>query len=240
MRAAHRAATRLHRGGEHAGDAELLEQQAAADHVGDGVERADLVELDLVGRNSVHRALGLGQDAEDALRARPHRGRQGGALEKLADPVVRAMRDVRDGRAGHRRRGREIDERQGGAGSWRCERGVPMVVVVVVVAITVVMAVPVVAVRMAVGRRRPRRPRRLLIGRDVDAQRADAAHLHARRGQAQRADAEREQVALQALRIAAQLEQAGEQHVAGDPARHLDEQRGHGGDARNGCRLSSG
>ena len=49
-------------------DAEVLEGGGDADDVDDGVERADLVELDLVGGDAVDLALGRGQRGDDAQR----------------------------------------------------------------------------------------------------------------------------------------------------------------------------
>ena len=45
---------------------------ADADDVDDGVDRADLVQLDVVGRDTVDGALGLGELGEDAVGARAH------------------------------------------------------------------------------------------------------------------------------------------------------------------------
>ena len=57
----------------HGVDAEVREAERRADDVDDGVERADLVELDLLGRDAVHAPLGLGEAREDGERALAHR-----------------------------------------------------------------------------------------------------------------------------------------------------------------------
>ena len=49
-------------------DAELPPRLAGPDHVGQGVQRPDLVEVDLVGRDPVGRALRVGEAAEDRQR----------------------------------------------------------------------------------------------------------------------------------------------------------------------------
>ena len=64
--------------GLHLVDAEHLERGARADDVDDGVDAADLVEVDLVGRAPVEAALDLGQRGEGGLRRGRGPGRAGG------------------------------------------------------------------------------------------------------------------------------------------------------------------
>ena len=70
MLAAHRSgpdADRAHHdGGIVVEQAEVAERYRAADHVGDGVERADFVEVDLVDSRAVHARLRLGERGESA------------------------------------------------------------------------------------------------------------------------------------------------------------------------------
>ena len=57
----------------------MHEPGAHADHVGDRVERTDLVEVHLVGRGAVYGGLGDCEALEDAVRAFGHRGSEVGA-----------------------------------------------------------------------------------------------------------------------------------------------------------------
>ena len=72
-------------------DAEVDESERGADHVDDGVERADLVELDALDRHAVHVRLGLGQPREDGEGAIAHRGSQRAAGEQIADRDPRTV-----------------------------------------------------------------------------------------------------------------------------------------------------
>ncbi len=89
--APHRAIAGQQGGGDHAVDVELLHGQAAADHVGDGVECADLMELDVIDCGAVDLRLGLGERAEDALCPGLHPFRQGSSGKQIADHAVRPM-----------------------------------------------------------------------------------------------------------------------------------------------------
>ena len=77
------------RRGDHALDAELLEQHERPADVDERVERAELVEVDVVGRHAVDPALDLGQSPERVERTRPRSLGELRSLDELADvPVV--------------------------------------------------------------------------------------------------------------------------------------------------------
>jgi hypothetical protein len=77
-------------GGADLVDAEDLERGAGPDDVDDGVDAADLVEVDGGGRPAVQAALGLGQEPEHPLRPLPHPLGQAGLLDEPGDVAVRA------------------------------------------------------------------------------------------------------------------------------------------------------
>src|SRR5262249_26027862 len=70
---------------------EMDEPERRSDHVDDGVECADLVELDALDRHAVHLRLGLGQTPEDGEGALPHPGRERAAGEEITDRDPRTM-----------------------------------------------------------------------------------------------------------------------------------------------------
>ena len=72
-------------------DAEVLECEGDAADVGDGVDRADLVEVDLVRRDAVDVALGLGEAAERLVRACMGARGEVGGVDELADGGPVAM-----------------------------------------------------------------------------------------------------------------------------------------------------
>ena len=72
-------------------DAQRVQRRGDADHVDDGVERADLVELDVGGVDAVDRALGLGQHGEDPVGHVPHGVGQVGGVEQGADRADRTV-----------------------------------------------------------------------------------------------------------------------------------------------------
>jgi hypothetical protein len=72
--------------------AQVVERRRAADHVGDGVDRADLVKVDVVDRGAMHLRLGLRQAEEGPMRARPHPFGEAGLVEQRAHARVRARR----------------------------------------------------------------------------------------------------------------------------------------------------
>ena len=75
-------------------DVEHLERRAGADDIDDGVEAADLVEVDLLGRPAVEASLGLGEGGEDG---------EGAAADAIGEPgLLDQGRDV-GGRAHDRR-----------------------------------------------------------------------------------------------------------------------------------------
>ena len=69
MRGPDRAAADVQRRRDDALDAERLERVHGADDVDDRIERADLVEVDLLERGAVNRRLGLAEPGEQLLRA---------------------------------------------------------------------------------------------------------------------------------------------------------------------------
>ncbi len=83
------------RSGDHLVDRQRLEGGGDADDVDDGVDGADLVELDIVGIDAVDRALGLGERVEHRLGTAAHAFGQVGAAEQLANvtggPVLVAV-----------------------------------------------------------------------------------------------------------------------------------------------------
>ena len=80
------------RRGNDAVDAEGVQRGADADDVDDGVGRADLVELDVVGRDTVDGALGVGERGEDTVGALAHPVGERGVGEQLPDRPHRAVR----------------------------------------------------------------------------------------------------------------------------------------------------
>ena len=83
-------------------DVEHLERGARADHVDDGVDAADLVEVDLLGRAAVQPALGLGERVE--RRRAPGRGTRSGRRASSTRPLMCAAR-AHDRRLRRRARG---------------------------------------------------------------------------------------------------------------------------------------
>ena len=83
--AAHHAAADGHCGRVRTFDTERVQAGAAANDVGDRVERADLVKVHLLGAHTVGDGLGPGQSREDVERAGAHRVVEVGALEQAAD-----------------------------------------------------------------------------------------------------------------------------------------------------------
>ncbi|MDZ7733551.1 MAG: hypothetical protein U5R31_11070 [Acidimicrobiia bacterium] len=71
-------------------DVEDLQRGAGADHVDDGVDAADLVEVDLLGRPPVQPPLGFGQGGERGERTRPDALGQPGLLDEPGDVRSRA------------------------------------------------------------------------------------------------------------------------------------------------------
>ena len=97
---------------------EQLEGGARPDDVDDGVEGADLVEVDRVGRHAVEAALRLGECGEDGQGAGADPVGQVGAGQQAAEVgeravVVRVLRRVDDGAGGARGR-RAAPPRPGG------------------------------------------------------------------------------------------------------------------------------
>ena len=72
-------------------DAEPLEREHGADDVDDRVERADLVQVDVVDRHVVDGRLGLAQPLEQRDRARLPRCRQRGVADQMRDLFERPM-----------------------------------------------------------------------------------------------------------------------------------------------------
>ncbi len=69
----------------------MREPGADADHVGDGVERADLVEVHVARVAAVHGALGDGQPLEGPGREVAHRRVEGGGGQQVADVAPGAV-----------------------------------------------------------------------------------------------------------------------------------------------------
>lgn len=65
-------------------DAQVDQRGAAADDIADRVERAHLVELDVVGRDAVHGTLGVGEGPERRVRAVAHPRLELGGVEQAA------------------------------------------------------------------------------------------------------------------------------------------------------------
>ena len=91
MRGPDEAARRGERRADDLVDAEVLECEGDAADVGDGVDRADLVEVDLVRRDAVDVALGLGEASERLVRACMGAGGEVGGVDELADGGPVAM-----------------------------------------------------------------------------------------------------------------------------------------------------
>ena len=96
---------------------------------------------------------------------------------------------------------------------------------IVRVVMSVIMSV------MAVRRTHALIPRGLLLCDDVHLHRSNATWPHAFGGDVDGTNAEREQIPLDAQQIRSQVQQASQQHVASDAARHFDQEGGHG----SGC-----
>ncbi len=79
---------------EHGVDPEVREPERGPDDVDEGIERPDLVEGDVVGRDPVHTALGLGEPGEDREGAGAHRGLEAARAEPVANLGIRPMRDM--------------------------------------------------------------------------------------------------------------------------------------------------
>ena len=74
MLSGHRAGSDADDRDDHLGAAQVHEPGAHADHVGDGVESPDLVEVHALGSDAVHDSLCHRQSPEDRLRQVSHRG----------------------------------------------------------------------------------------------------------------------------------------------------------------------
>ncbi len=85
------------------------------------------------------------------------------------------------------------------------------------------MAVAVVMTVMVVRRAHTLLPRGFLLRHHIDLHRSDAAGPDTFGGDANGTDAEREQILLDAQDVRAQVQQASQEHVASDAARHFDE-----------------
>ena len=83
-----------HRARRDAADAEVGERRAHADDVRDRVPRPHLVECDVVGRDAVHAALGVGEPGEDRERRLLDHHGQVRRLQQRPDPRPRAMRVI--------------------------------------------------------------------------------------------------------------------------------------------------
>ena len=118
VRALDRAAADVERRRYDVVDAEPLEPVHGADDVDDGVERADLVEVDLLDRRLVNRRFGLGEPLEQVNRALLALGLQRRPADLVDDPfqvVVRMGRSRR--RIGRSRRFMQTELRRGDAGA---------------------------------------------------------------------------------------------------------------------------
>ncbi len=86
-----RAVAHRQRRSDDAVDAEGVQGRADADDVDDGVGRADLVELHIVGRDTVDGALGFGELGEDTVGALAHPVGERGVGEQLPDGPHRSV-----------------------------------------------------------------------------------------------------------------------------------------------------
>ena len=75
-------------------DTELVEERERTADVDERVERAELVEVDVLGRNAVDAALDLGEARERLQRPCPHALGKVRRLDELADVAVGAMRVI--------------------------------------------------------------------------------------------------------------------------------------------------
>ena len=78
-------------GAEPSSIAEVVQRRADADDVGDGVQRPDLVEVHVLGRDAVHPGLGGGQPGEHRAAPGPAPVRRGAAA-RAASRIVRQVR----------------------------------------------------------------------------------------------------------------------------------------------------
>lgn len=90
MGAVHCAGAIVQLGHENLLDPERLDTDTGADDIGDGIERAHFVEMDVLDGLPVNLALGLGDAMEDRQRVLFHEGREFAVLDQLADLFVRA------------------------------------------------------------------------------------------------------------------------------------------------------
>ena len=91
----------MHRRSEHAVNAQLAEEQAHAHHIRHGVQRADLMKMDLGHGLAVHMALRPGDEAVDGLCIRAHPLGQRQAVDQARDigkPPRGVVMVVRGGR----------------------------------------------------------------------------------------------------------------------------------------------
>ena len=91
MFALHRAAAHGKLRAHHLIDLQALERQAGAEDVDDRINRSNFVEVDLVGRFTVHLTLGVGQPAEDPPRHTDGVRRRTGSFQNFFDICEIAM-----------------------------------------------------------------------------------------------------------------------------------------------------
>ena len=127
--APHRSAAGGRGQGDDAAGIQHGDEERSAQHVDDGIERAHLVQLDLVRRDAVDPALRLGEALEGSLRQRLRPRRKRGSREQVADlavgPVVRLAlpHRVRD-LDGHVQGGDAVDLDRSGNDPQRAQVGV--------------------------------------------------------------------------------------------------------------------
>ena len=85
MAAVDGARSDVERGGEDQRGAHRVEQPRGSAHIGDRVDRAGLVKMDLLERNAVHLGLGLAEPAEDLERPVLHGAREAAARDERHD-----------------------------------------------------------------------------------------------------------------------------------------------------------
>ena len=87
----HRALADGDRAADDALDAQRFQRGAAGDDVDDGVDRPDLVELDVVGGRAMHRSFDVGEQSEGALGAVANSLRKVGGVDQLANLSIAAV-----------------------------------------------------------------------------------------------------------------------------------------------------